>query len=273
MNECLANQEASKFDGVYWQFCAAKAPDPAIDFDGHRCTHGITIIAGCRCGHEPAALFITIPRSPANDASLQTRCGNSKRQTICKRLQECLKMGDTWVHLRLCLMCGHGAVAHSSKISTPPSIIMPRTIRSCSRLNRARTGNGVTLTTSTPYNSPSPVAERKILQLHETEAPAMTSARVTPLSRDEAWPSLPFLEWKDTCETLHMWMQAGGKVRLALSPHLNHCGKCRYMLGCAGSTMLPIPYRLGIFEIEFDFQEHALRIVTSRGQAKIIPLS
>ena len=101
----------------------------------------------------------------------------------------------------------------------------------------------------------------------------MTSARVTPLSRDEAWPSLPFLEWKDTCETLHMWTQVVGKVRLALSPHLNHWWEVPLYVGVRGLTTSPIPYRLGIFEIEFDFQEHALRIVTSRGQAKIIPLS
>jgi uncharacterized UBP type Zn finger protein len=29
--------------------------------------------------------------------------------------EECLKMGDTWVHLRLCLICGHVGCCDSSK--------------------------------------------------------------------------------------------------------------------------------------------------------------
>ena len=38
----------------------------------------------------------------------------------------------------------------------------------------------------------------------------------------ERWPALPLAEWKDTYATLHMWTQIVGKVRLALSPWLNH---------------------------------------------------
>ena len=38
----------------------------------------------------------------------------------------------------------------------------------------------------------------------------------------ERWPALPFAEWKDTYATLHMWTQIVGKVRLALSPPINH---------------------------------------------------
>ena len=36
------------------------------------------------------------------------------------------------------------------------------------------------------------------------------------------WPALPFDSWSDTCATLHMWTQMVGKVRLALTPLLNH---------------------------------------------------
>ena len=32
-----------------------------------------------------------------------------------KGCEECLKMGDTWVHLRLCLECGHVGCCDSSK--------------------------------------------------------------------------------------------------------------------------------------------------------------
>ena len=42
------------------------------------------------------------------------------------------------------------------------------------------------------------------------------------LSTQDAWPALPLTEWKNTSETLHMWTQIVGKVRLALSPYVNH---------------------------------------------------
>jgi uncharacterized UBP type Zn finger protein len=32
-----------------------------------------------------------------------------------KGCEECLKMGDTWVHLRLCMECGHVGCCDSSK--------------------------------------------------------------------------------------------------------------------------------------------------------------
>ncbi|HEY7415474.1 MAG TPA: DUF5996 family protein, partial [Ktedonobacteraceae bacterium] len=41
-------------------------------------------------------------------------------------------------------------------------------------------------------------------------------------SRGENWPALPYEDWRDTCQTLHMWTQIVGKVRMELSPPLNH---------------------------------------------------
>ena len=43
----------------------------------------------------------------------------------------------------------------------------------------------------------------------------------------EPWPELPLGAWRETYATLHMWMQIVGKVRLALTPLINHCGMCR----------------------------------------------
>ena len=53
----------------------------------------------------------------------------------------------------------------------------------------------------------------------------MTAESAPP--KDQMWPALPYAEWKDTCDTLHMWTQIVGKVRLALSPLLITGGKCR----------------------------------------------
>ena len=92
-------------------------------------------------------------------------------------------------------------------------------------------------------------------------------------SKDDAWPALPLAEWNDTRATLHMWTQIVGKLRLALSPHVNHWWEVPLYVSARGLTTSPIPYRFGILEVEFDFIDHALRIVTSRGETKTIPLA
>ena len=91
--------------------------------------------------------------------------------------------------------------------------------------------------------------------------------------KDQAWPALPLADWKDTLETLHMWTQIVGKVRLALSPYLNQWWEVPLYVSARGLTTSPIPYPRGIFEIEFDFIEHVLRIETSRGETEILDLA
>jgi Family of unknown function (DUF5996) len=83
------------------------------------------------------------------------------------------------------------------------------------------------------------------------------------LTRDQAWPPLPLAEWSDTRDTVHMWTQIVGKVRLALSPHVNHWWEAPLYLSARGLTTSPIPCGLGTFEINFDFVEHKLEVVTS----------
>ena len=68
----------------------------------------------------------------------------------------------------------------------------------------------------------------------------------------------------ETCDTLHMWTQIVGKVRLALTPHLNHWWQVPLYVGARGLTTTAIPYRDSSFEIEFDFVDHVLVIRTSR---------
>ena len=92
-------------------------------------------------------------------------------------------------------------------------------------------------------------------------------------ARAQAWPALPFAEWKDTCATLHMWTQIVGKVRLARSPYMNHWWQVPLYVSARGLTTSPIPCPYGDFEIEFDFIEHALRFETSRGETEIIELA
>src|SRR5579862_4596857 len=92
------------------------------------------------------------------------------------------------------------------------------------------------------------------------------------LSKEEAWPPLPLAEWSATRDTLHMWTQIVGKVRLALSPLTNHWWEVPLYVSARGLTTSPIPYSLGIFEVEFDFIDHVLTIATSRGETKRMTL-
>jgi hypothetical protein len=82
----------------------------------------------------------------------------------------------------------------------------------------------------------------------------------------ERWPALPLAEWKDTYATLHMWTQIVGKIRLALSPAINHFWGTTLYVTSRGLTTSPIPYAKGVFEINFDFVAHALDITTSLGE-------
>ena len=105
------------------------------------------------------------------------------------------------------------------------------------------------------------------------------SQKVALVSRDhftarpESWPALPPEAWQDTRDTLHMWTQIVGKVRLAQSPLINHWWEVPLYISARGLTTSAIPYRRGIFEVEFDFLDHNLVIQTSQGSSKTIPLA
>jgi hypothetical protein len=88
----------------------------------------------------------------------------------------------------------------------------------------------------------------------------------------EMWPALPLAEWSDTCDTLHMWTQIAGKVRLELSPFENHWWHSTLFVGARGLTTGAIPYGSGVFEIRFDFIDHVVAIETSGGAAKTVGL-
>jgi hypothetical protein len=89
----------------------------------------------------------------------------------------------------------------------------------------------------------------------------------------DAWPSLPLAAWKDTCDTLHMWTQIVGKIRLAYSPHLNHWWGVPLYVTARGLGSSPIPYGRRTFELNFDFIDHTLLVLTGDGQARTIALA
>jgi hypothetical protein len=88
----------------------------------------------------------------------------------------------------------------------------------------------------------------------------------------EVWPSLPLAEWRETLDTLHMWTQIVGKVKLELTPFLNEWWNVALYVTPRGLTTGSIPGGTGIFEIDFDFIDHNLFIRTSRGSIKAMSL-
>lgn len=86
------------------------------------------------------------------------------------------------------------------------------------------------------------------------------------------WPSLELDVWQETYTTLHMWTQIVGKIRLVQTPWINHSWHVPLYLTARGLTTSPIPYGSRIFQIDFDFIDHHLRIATSEGQRQVIEL-
>jgi len=91
-------------------------------------------------------------------------------------------------------------------------------------------------------------------------------------SADSVWPSLPIAAWQDTYTTLQMWTQIIGKIRLKLTPFINHSWHSTLYVTPRGLTTSSIPSGTRTFEIIFDFIAHELRIETSDGTSKSIPL-
>ncbi|MFM1726963.1 DUF5996 family protein [Prescottella soli] len=88
----------------------------------------------------------------------------------------------------------------------------------------------------------------------------------------DAWPALRVADWEPTRDTLHMWSQVVGKVRLAHAPLVNHWWQVPFYVSARGLTTSAIPYRTRVFDIEFDFSGHQLVIRDSNGAHREFPL-
>jgi hypothetical protein len=86
------------------------------------------------------------------------------------------------------------------------------------------------------------------------------------------WPALPLAEWKDTYHTLHMWTQIVGKIKLALTPLVNHWWNISLYVTPRGLTTSAMPFNDRLFQIDFDFIDHLLLIETTNSSTKKIAL-
>jgi hypothetical protein len=86
------------------------------------------------------------------------------------------------------------------------------------------------------------------------------------------WPDLPYASWSHTAETLQLWTQIVGKIRLKLSPWVNHGWQVPLYVTARGLGTSPMPVGDEILEMEFDFIDHCLSARTSRGDRRSLPL-
>ena len=85
---------------------------------------------------------------------------------------------------------------------------------------------------------------------------------------NESFPEIPLEAWRPTKNTLHLYCQIVGTIRLAMHPRINHWWHVPLYVSPGGLTTRTIPTRDGSFEIEFDLHEHRLVIRTSDGRVE-----
>ncbi len=94
-----------------------------------------------------------------------------------------------------------------------------------------------------------------------------------PSRRNDRWPSLPLAEWEATRDTLQLWTQVVGKVRMVNTPMENHWWNVPLYVTARGLTTSLIPHAHGpAFQIDFDLQDHRLQIVTDTNEERSFPL-
>jgi hypothetical protein len=84
--------------------------------------------------------------------------------------------------------------------------------------------------------------------------------------RNNGWSALPSDEWFDTLETVHLWTQVIGKLRMVRSPWINHSWSVTLYVSPTGLRTSLVPYDDEGFEWSFDFVDHHLDLATTRGQ-------
>jgi hypothetical protein len=93
------------------------------------------------------------------------------------------------------------------------------------------------------------------------------------MSGNSDWPDLPLAAWSETCDTLQLWTQIVGKVRLALTPLVNHWWNVTFHVNSRGLVVPTSRYQGRTLDIVFDLVDHQLRIATSDGRVESFALT
>lgn len=86
------------------------------------------------------------------------------------------------------------------------------------------------------------------------------------------WPALAYEEWRETAQTLHLWLQIVGKIRLMRCPWVNHSWHVTLHATARGLGTPLMWHESGSFQIELDFIDHQLSIRADDGRSATLPL-
>jgi hypothetical protein len=87
------------------------------------------------------------------------------------------------------------------------------------------------------------------------------------------WPELmPLSAWADTRDTVHLWTQIVGKVRLALEPLVNHWWQIPLYVSARGLTTSLMHARDVGLEMELNFVDHRLALRTTDARQEQVAL-
>lgn len=80
--------------------------------------------------------------------------------------------------------------------------------------------------------------------------------------------------WQPTRDTLILWLQVVGKIRIARTPLLNHWSNAPLYITSRGLTTSLVPAEAGrTFSIDLDLLDHRLDVTTTLGQSRGMELA
>lgn len=92
------------------------------------------------------------------------------------------------------------------------------------------------------------------------------------MSDSTIFPELPIENWEQSKNTLHIYLQIIGKIRLKLFPKMNHWWHVPFYVSTKGLTTRPIPYKDKQFEMWFDFVDHVFAVAVCEEGTSRLPL-
>jgi hypothetical protein len=90
---------------------------------------------------------------------------------------------------------------------------------------------------------------------------------------EQGWPDLSASTLLPTCETLQLWLQIVGKLRVATTPWVNHSWHVVFQVSARGFATPLLPHSMGSLDIEFDFPAQAMVIRVVEGETRTISLA
>ena len=91
-------------------------------------------------------------------------------------------------------------------------------------------------------------------------------------SQEPSLPELHLADWRPTKDTLHLYAQIVGKIRLATTAPRNHWWNVPLYVDVRGLTTRRLHHRETTFQITLDFVDHALLVLTADGDTKSFQL-